>query len=162
MTSLYKSNIWKIRIKKYVESTYPAALVIFWKTEKAFNYSTNDKIEDIHTPGVVYQFTCNCTETYLSRTERQLGERIRQHVPEWILKKKLSRSRSNKPPDSAVTRHLTVCKHVSDNPRQCFKILHRGGNYFINKILEALEIKQKRPRICVQKDRLFTLKISWV
>ena len=157
------SNIWKIRIKKYVESTYPAARVIFfWKTEKAFNYSTKDKIEDIHTPGVVYQFTCNCIETYVGRTERQLGERIRQHVPEWILKKKLSRPRSNKPPDSAVTRHLMVCKHVSDNPRQCFKILHRGGNYFVNKILEALEIKQKRPRICVQKDRLFTLKIPWV
>ena len=150
------SAIWTSRIKKYVESTYPASRVLFyWKTTNAINTITKDKIDDIHIPKVVYQFTCGCSSSYIGRTERQLGDRINQHIPDWLLKGGTSRPHSKKSPDSAVSRHLINCKNRPENPRKCFKILHKGKTYVINQILEALEIKQKPIVMCSKRTPLY-------
>ena len=102
-----RSDIWRFRIKKYVESTYPAARVIFyWKTTKSFHASVKDKVDKYDLHGVVYHFSCDCKQEYVGRTQLQLKERIKQHVPDWLVKGGKSRPRSTKPPDSAITRHL--------------------------------------------------------
>lgn len=112
-------------------------------------------------PNVIYQFTCSCSSNYIGRTQHRLEDRVSQHVPQWILQGKTTRPRSNKTPDSAIARHLLQCGNRSEKPRECFKILHRGAFYTMNKILEALEIKRNKPDLCTQKEHLFTLKIPW-
>ena len=157
-----RSHILSRRIKKYVEITYPASRVVFyWKTERSVNYTLKDKINKFDIPGVIYNFTCRCKDDYVGRTEKCLKDRIQQHVPAWVVKGRTSRPRSDVPPDSAITRHLVMCANRPEDPRQCFDVLHRGENVFINRILEALEIIERAPRLCIQKDRLFTLKIPW-
>ena len=37
-----------------------------------------------HRSNVLYQFTCSCRATYVGRTERQLKQRVSEHVPVWV------------------------------------------------------------------------------
>jgi len=153
-----RTLIWKQRIKKYVESVYPAARVVFYiKTTKIPSKPLKDKLSKFESHGVVYHFNCECSAHYVGRTERNLGQRIREHIPAWLEKRKTG----TKTPDSAITKHLMCCTEWKQDPRQNFKILHQGANVTINRILEAIEISNKRPPLCTQKDRLYTLKIPW-
>ena len=113
---------WKRLIKRYVESVYPAARVVFyWKTTKAFYVSQKDRLPDKDMPGVVYYFACACSENYVGRTECCLKERIGQHIPAWLGKGDRSRPRSNKPPESAITRHLMFCNHHITDAKNVLK-----------------------------------------
>ena len=157
-----RTHNWAGRIKRYVESVYPTSRVIFfWATTRAYHLSLKDKLPKEDIPGVVYHFSCVCCETYVGRTDCCLKQRIKQHIPAWLEKGDRTRPRSNKPPDSAITRHLMQCAHAPTNAKECFKILHKGKTHKLTRILEALEIMNKSPSLCVQKDRLFTLKIPW-
>ena len=157
-----RSHIWRRRIKHYVESVYPAVRVAFhWDTTQAIHFSQKDKLAKEDIPGVVYYFACACSENYVGRTECCLRERISQHIPGWLQRGQRCRPRSNKAPESAITRHLMGCSNDTNDAKKWFKIIHKGLNYNMNRILEALEIMHRAPSLCVQKERLFTLKLPW-
>ena len=46
-------------------------------------------------------------------------------------------------------------------PIKHFKAIHTAQFDNQRKIIEALEIKKRKPIICKQKDKLFELKIPW-
>lgn len=159
----HRSQIWSMKLERYVSQTYPMARVItIWKTKKAFCSNSKDRLQPDQISGVVYHYRCPCSSDYVGRTESQLGVRIKQHIPKWISNGQGTRPRSIKQPNSAITRHLMQCEQQNNNPRSNFKILHKGHNSFMNRILEALEIKCRKPVLCVQKEMLYQLKIPWV
>ena len=157
-----RSRIWSYRLQRYVETAFPAAkVVIRWDTTRAICPSVKDQLPKEDVPGVVYQFRCLCSQGYVGRTELRLGDRIAQHIPQWLNSGKNARPRSSKAPDSSIAKHIMGCNLRPCKPREQFKILHRGHGFTLNRILEALEIKQRMPQLCAQKDRLYTLKIPW-
>ena len=152
-----------LRLNRYVQSAYPTAHVtVRWQPTKACHVSLKDKLPTLNIPRVVYHFQCPCIQAnYVGRTELPLGERVRQHLPRWLLQGKKQRPRSNNKPQSAICRHRLQCHTQSGNLESAFKIIHTAQTPFLLKILEALEIKIKKPNLCIQKDNLFELKIPW-
>ena len=153
-----------MRINRYVKAAFPTAKVIVqWRPMQAASFPLKDQIPTMAISNVVYHFRCPCeTDDYIGRTKLPLAIRVKQHLPQWLLEGKHSRPRSDKPPDSAITRHRLICKVPSENLKSCFKIVHKARNQLMLKILEALEIKSRQPTLCTQKDRLYELKIPWL
>ena len=151
------------RLGHYFRCAYPASRVcIRWTTCRAFHPKLKDKLPILNTPNVVYHFKCVCDSAeYVGRTQLPLSVRIRQHVPKWLIEGKKQRPRSDRAPDSSIARHRLICNHRDDHIYSRFKILHVTNNFMALKVLEALEIKNKNPSLCIQKDRLFELKIPW-
>lgn len=46
--------------------------------------STN--VPELNIAPVIYQFTCNCSDTCLGRTDRCFGQRMGEHVSKWSVK----------------------------------------------------------------------------
>ena len=152
------------RIDRYVRSAYPQThTIVRWKPTTAFHFPVKDKLPNLTIPNVVYHFRCPCTTNdYIGRTEQPLGERINQHLPKWLIEGKKHGPRSDKKPSSAIARHRLECNVPTEDIKNCFKIVHNINNTVLLRILEALEIKYRQPTLCIQKDRLFDLKIPWL
>ena len=54
-----------------------------------------------------------------------------------------------------------TCSSFTELKVEHFSIIHKTASPLFNRVLEALEKKERRPKICVQKDRLYVLKIPW-
>ena len=84
-----------------------------------------------------------------------------EHIPKWI-KTANSRPKSKKAPQSAATRHLTECDKKVDvlaDEEQGFRVLKSLKTRFQLAVAESVMIKQSRPSLCLQKDRLYLLKL---
>jgi len=151
------------RLNRYVRSAFPAARVLVrWYPRKACFNSLKDQLQPFSMPNVVYLFSCYCgTEDYVGRTQLPLGERVRQHLPKWLLQGRKQRPRSQKGLQSAIARHALDCTAVDDDLTSRFKVIQKAKNALDLKILEALEIKDRRPSLCIQKEYLYDLKIPW-
>ncbi|KAA3676597.1 uncharacterized protein DEA37_0009147 [Paragonimus westermani] len=107
----------------------------------------------------VYQFTCNCNESYIGRTERCLISRVKEHLPNWVqnsvLRKNDNVVETRKQPASAVARHVLTTGHVI-NPICAFRILLRHSNPRFLRFAEAVAINRMKPTLCVQKQLLVT------
>ena len=154
----YLSN----NITRITSKVFPTVrVIIIPSVTQSIYVKTKDKLPISLTPHVVYRFLCDCQSEYVGRTEKQLGQRIKEHCPGWVLRGNRTRPRSTKEPPSHITRHLMACNVFSMPHEPHFTIIHKTRSNFLNRVLEALEIKKCRPRICVQKEHLYTLKIPW-
>ena len=150
----------KARINRMVQSHFSAAKVVVRdKVNKAAHFSAKDKVPIEQASGVVYQFTCDCGETYIGRTEKTLQQRAKQHFPKWLKNGEKQRPRSQAEPKSSVTRHVMRCAEFTDPPK--FKLLHKQHGKQLNRILEAIHIKIDKPSLCVQKELLYDLQLNW-
>ena len=134
---------------------------MFWKVTKSLLPKTKERLPMELNDGVIYQFTCGCSSTYIGRTGKQLQCRINEHCPKWSFTGDRKRPRSKLPPPSNITRHIMNCDKFLSSPKSYFKIVHSSNHHTIRKILEALEIKIWKPELCKQKENLFELKIPW-
>ena len=156
------SKCFTCRLNKAVQSVYPAARVIVRPfVTRAIVPITKDPLLSMSTPGVVYQFHCDCTEQYIGRTECRLEDRIKQHIPKWLEAGSKVRPRSKALPNSSITKHILSCDLYHSPRNNHFKILHKGRSKYLNSILEALHISIDRPRLCVQKEFVFHLNLPW-
>ena len=81
-----KAAIFVKRSVKNILSAFPAAkLVVIFKTKRIPVASPKDKVSVFDLHNVTYMFECACGSKYVGRTERRLGDRIKEHVPAWIL-----------------------------------------------------------------------------
>ena len=110
---------------------------------------------------IVYQFTCNCGDSYVGRTERWLAKRADEHLPQWLMKDKCRRSSAA--PTSAVTRHTMTCTSFdrANEKISYFKQLVRARHPMLLPFLEATMIASLRPVLCVQKQTVLTLALPW-
>ena len=158
-----KTNILNWRIKRVTEKTFPACRVISYvRPTKLFHFSSKDKFSLGQHSGTIYSFQCNCGDSYVGRTGQRLDSRIKQHIPQWIALGQRQRPRSRQTVTSSITRHILSCNKFLGAPIDHFKVLHFEQSSNLRKILEALEIKNKRPALCVQKERLYDLRIPWL
>ena len=85
-----------------------------------------------------------------------------EHCPRWLVAGHKHRPRSTVEPSSTITKHLLQCPSTLNTPISHFKVLHKDSNFNIVKILEAVEIKIRKPVLCVQKDRLYEIQLPWL
>ena len=148
------------RIGQLVERHFVATkVVIRHKVSRAYGVTGKDKLTKGEKAGVVYKFTCDCHETYIGRTEQRLKQRLKQHLPKWATSQNKKRPRSNEPPNSSITKHVVECNSLVGETN--FKILHQRQGKSLNRILEALHIRLEKPSLCVQKEYLYELQLSW-
>ena len=151
------------RLKRAVGAAFPMANpIIRHKTGRAIITAIKDQLPVTSQSSVVYQFKCDCQQDYIGRTEATLSTRIGQHIPKWLESGKKSRPRSTQLPSSSIAKHIMQCDAFTQPSTDHFGIIHKGHHPTTNRILEAIEIKLYSPTLCVQKDRLFELKIPWL
>ena len=154
------SNDYRRNIQHTVLQTYPKINIrVTFTSRNAFPVAVKDVLPTAMKSLVVYHFTCHCGCTYVGRTTQQLGERIKQHIPNKILvnNPKLTIEKS----DSAITQHLkTHPACISPNLVRKFKILAQARNSWHLEIMEAAFITALTPQLCQQKDLGKYLRLS--
>ena len=95
----------------------------------------------------IYQFTCDCGNSYIGRTDRCLKSRIKEHLPKWVLRAVESGPQTEttrRLPASSIARHLlTSCHKV--NPDNAFRVLLSHPNPTFLRFAEAVAINNLRP-----------------
>ena len=143
------------RFRKDIEHTVHESfrnvhLRVYFSTKKAFSPAVKDVLPTTMQSNVVYQFTCPCKGTYVGRTSQQLGERIKQHIPQKLFSSSNWRWTSS---DSAITKHLKEHRTcIQQGITKSFKILARARHQRHLEILEAAFIKSTAPSLCQQKN----------
>ena len=155
-----KSNGLKKEVLNAIAHGFPKVKArIVFTTERAFSGRRKDVLPPTALNLCIYKFTCRCSRTYVGKTTQQLGERIKQHVPDKLfvnLRGKTAVTAS----DSAITRHLKENIECADiGLRQQFEILARARHSQHLDVLEALYIRSKSPDLCHQKKFIQVLKL---
>ena len=123
---------------------------VVFTTTRALTGKAKDVLPDTSKSNIVYEYRCCCAHTYIGKTTQRFSERIRQHVPDSLLKvPPVTRKVKT---DSAVTRHLKESPACIDNQiTSRFRVIARGRNQLHLDMLEALLIKKHSPVLCQQK-----------
>ena len=121
---------------------------------------------------IIYQFQCGqCDDTYLGRTERQLKQRMAEHIPAWVRKRvthtgQLSLDTHTTPaqpqrvPQSSIAKHILLTNHQSD-PVTAFHVLFTASSQRLLQFMEAIAIKRWKPALCRQKELFVSLALPW-
>ena len=105
---------------------------VVYNTTVILSSAKKDSVPTTQKSYIVYEFSCRCEAQYVGRTTQRLEDRIKQHVPTRIRKKKNIRVREQQPPrkckknnpkmtcDSAIGQHLITSpecakKYTNDN-----------------------------------------------
>ena len=150
------------KLKKAVTQTYFAADVrLSFSSRPLFRQNLKDKVPQVATSMCIYQFACSCGDGYIGRTTRMLSKRMSEHIPAAYIKGRTCTSHS-----SILTHLMDTGHHV--NVHDAFKpIYHISFNApkavksRILSIAEAIAIRIHRPKLCIQKNHVRTLSLSW-
>ena len=150
-------------ISKSVCSAYSFVKpIIIWKCKRIPQRSLKDPTPPAERCGIIYEFNCACSSTYVGRTSRTLRDRVREHVPRWVRSGRTQPPRSTNQPASSITQHLTRCAAAD---LAClddyFKIIFSGTPGFRAHVLEALVIARRSPDLCRQKNGVYRLLLPW-
>ena len=130
---------------------------VVFRTTKAFSGRHKDILPTFSRSSVIYEFMCGCGRNYVGRTNQCLSERIKQHIPEQLLKTNPNVKATSY--DSGITKHLKRSK-VCRNPAlpTKFRIISSvARNECHLEILEALFIRARSPELCQQKAHVKNL-----
>ena len=126
-----------------------------------FSTCVKDKISKEAISMCIYEFTCSCGVTYISRTKRRLSVRIREHLPTWFCKGEIQSV------TSSFQEHLLQIDHTAD-PDKSFKIIYKVPSKYSERVqlrllcaAEAIAIHYKTPSLCIQKKYTQTLLLPW-
>ena len=133
--------------------------------------SRKDVLPTTQKSSVIYEHKCHCDGQYVGRTSQRLWNRIKQHVPQWLIQQ-LTRPRRSQPHrsckrkntkpdcDSAIGQHLLENDQCALNyDDKQFSIFATALSSFHFNPLEAAYIKTRRPALCRQKEFVYTLKL---
>ena len=119
---------------------------------------------------IIYQFQWGqCLDTYLGRTERQLKQRVAEHIPAWVRKEvmqpsqlpsEMMPSQPQRAPQSSIGKHVLQANHWSD-PATSFRVLFTATNHRPLQFFEAIAIKRLKPALCKQKELFVSLALPW-
>ena len=130
-------------------------------TRDIMNKDTGWHVSDMWSD-VIYTFECRqCASRYVGRTSQHLIDRIKQHVPRYLLPS--SKSKLRKPDreyQSAIARHLAgseECRQAYSDAD--FTILARSRSSHHLQVLEATYIFTLKPALCLQKSFVTPLQI---
>ena len=134
---------------------------IIWKCRSIPQRSLKDERVESEKCGIIYEFKCSCSSTYLGRTSRSLGDRIKEHVPAWLKNGKKQPPRSTIV-QSSIAQHLLNCNAINVAAAEHhFRKVHTDVHPNKAHILEALLIASRSPDLCRQKDYVYRLLLPW-
>lgn len=149
------------RIRKHFECAlkrayFSAELNILYTTKGIGSQQTIDNyVSDLNLVHITDQFTCRCSDIAISRTDRCLGRRIREHVPKWLGKQitqlpSHNRKRAWKswPRKSRNSLRSSIIKMT---PGQAFQVILRNGDSWLLVFCEVLSINRLRPPLNERK-----------
>ena len=153
------------KVKSALNRVYPAAQLTMLSSCRGINLDTKKgNLPTTSISYVIYRFTCSCGDTYIGRTNRQLSQRISEHIPKWLLNSLTLKNPDNSTktinPASPIAKHLWDSGHVVD-PKSAFSILLRNRNAKLLSLSEALLIKIHHPRLCIQKILTHNVCLPW-
>ena len=125
---------------------------VFYSTTRMLSGKAKDALPQMTRSNVIYEYRCCCGRAYVGKTSQRLSERIRQHVPDGLLRTPPLTKKVKT--DSAITRHLKEdlnCVYESQ-PTERFRILAQARSQLQLDLLEALFIKKLAPSLCHQKE----------
>ena len=135
---------------------------VIWKCRRIPQRSLKDSTPANERRGIIYNFQCACSSTYVGRTSRTLDERVKEHVPRWLKTGRTMPPRSTNLPKSSITQHLTSCTYADlAHLHSYFSTLYDRVPGFKAHILEALLIGQRLPDLCRQKNGVYRLLLPW-
>ena len=117
---------------------------------------TKDPISVMSTSNVIYRFTCTCGEQYIGLTERRLEDRVKEHIPNWLLMGNDNDTEAR----SSICYHLKKELHVC-NRNESFEIIYKARHRRILKFVEAVAIRIFKPSLNRQQDLQVHLKLPW-
>ena len=137
-------------------------LVIF-STTPAFTGRAKDRLPTTSKSKLVYHFRCGCGLTYVGKTVQNLSQRIKQHVPDNLLRSRESSVRKEGA-DSGITRHLKdnldcLRKMKDQVVAEHFQVLTQARDRWMLDVLEALFIRRLTPELCSQKEHVRLLSL---
>ena len=147
------------RVRNATKQAYPAANPRFlFNTKRIPVRSLKDPVPLRSRSHVIYNFQCDCGHSYIGRTDRNLGTRIKEHLPRWLQ----STNRAGRNPASSVCKHAVDCDDfVGRDFISYFSVLASSSCFMSLRILEALFIKRLKPPLCVQKEFVYGLILPW-
>ena len=151
-------------------SSFNCCQLLFWCSKascsvfhKMFPTVRKDVMPTKQQSMVVYQYVCHCNCRYVGHTSQRLQDRIKQHIPKAIRNQAQPNRdlfQSNHTSTLAIGQHLLnnekCASHYDDNQ---FSILAKGRTLFHLSTLEATFIKILQPKLCRQKEFIYTLKL---
>ena len=136
------------RLSSAVQSTFNAAEIMLINRTQTLPLPSTKGNQSVGAKShCIYQFTCDCGNSYIGRTDRCLKSRIKEHLPKWVLRAVESGPQTEttrRLPASSIARHLlTSCHKV--NPDNAFRVLLSHPNPTFLRFAEAVAINNLRP-----------------
>ena len=104
-------------------------------------FPLKDRTPVLMSSGVVYKYSCDCSQSYIGSTAVNLYIRISQHMGlSYRTGNELSR-----PPKSSIREHTVRCGNIITKDK--FTVIDRESEESSLRILETLHIKRIKPRI---------------
>ena len=135
--------------------TYPSAQLRLIPSTRGINLDKGQRSQlENSASHVIYQFTCSCGDIYIGRTDRQLTQRMSEHIPKWLKRSMLLGSPkhqpSNRNPSSSIAKHILATGHTVD-PISSFQPLLRNLNSKLLAFSEAMLIRLRNPHYVRKK-----------
>ncbi len=145
------------RIYRSTKQAFPSSNPRFIFTTRSIPVrSLKDPIPPLSKSHLIYKFVCDCGHSYIGRTERCVNVRIREHLPRWIQTGKKGTA------TSSISKHVINCDDfIGHDFNSYFTVLTSSPFSSSLRILEALFIHRQRPALCVQKEFVYSLLLSW-
>ena len=161
----------KTRLFIAVARAFPVAKpVIVYSTTRVPTTPIKDRLPAPLTSHCLYKFECQCGDTYIGVTQRQLQSRITEHLPKWVRAATAEQRNApagtevkvhgHKNPASSIARHLLATGHEVIG-EQNFTVFFRHHNKRTLQFAEAVAIHRLKPILCVQKDLFVKMALPW-
>ena len=145
----------KSRLAAAIKRTDNAAQLLLLETTTTLPVPPRkDPVPKNAKSNVIYQFDCICGSRYIGRTQRHLETRIKEHIPRWLQQSRTGQT------NSAISKHLFETRHIV-NPQDSFKIIFMSPKTTLLPIAEAVAINRFKPSLCLQKELVRSLSLSW-
>ena len=94
--------------------------VLVFTTQKLISTNSKEKTSIMATSNVIYRFTCTtCKLQYVGQTYRRLADRVKDHIPRWVV------MHADKTARTKITEHIVNEGHVCDKD-SCFEIIYHA------------------------------------
>ena len=163
-----RSELVEKKVKQLIRTSYFAANPrIIFTTKPIIRPNGKDPISDVNKSMVIYQFSCFCKASYIGMTKRQLGKRIKEHIPQCVENFCNSENKDVIPIKVInASKRSSIAEHLVNNPAcannynvNMFKIIKNCSSVFDLIKLEAICILLRKPVLCKQKDFDYTVSL---
>ena len=136
-------------VKTAVESCYDSVSTrLVFTSKRMLPAACKDVLPTIQKSSVIYEYKCHCDSRYVVRTSQRLQDRIKQHLPQWLIQQLTRPHRWCKRNDTKPECDSAIGQHLLDNDQGAFNydnkrfsILAAARSSFHLNLLEAVYIQ---------------------